>query len=148
MAWSKARTATVAGLIILAVAGSALITSHYLTRKHRKMPVTFARQLEEIEKTPGFALSHEAIDYLHQLRINGQLPGVGTNEQIEVLFPSRLTKAENYPVKRELQARKRNVAGSFSYHYLLVKASETSGWRLQSAWHVGMNGAVEELSIP
>lgn len=150
MAWTKAKIATVAGLIILAVAGSATIIIHHFARHVPFSRMKFPRDeafLRQLEKTPGYETTQEAVHFLHGLRINNRLPGVGANEQMELLTPDRLTNVENYPITRELQGRKRNATSTFPYHYLVVKASATSGWQLQRAWLVGPNGAVEELSI-
>jgi RNA polymerase sigma factor (sigma-70 family) len=104
--------------------------------------------LSQLTNSPGFSLMQGAFAYLHQLRIDGKLPGVQKDEQILLMFPRILTNAVTYPIVFDFQGRKENVAGPFPYHYTVTKTSPASGWQLQKAWRTDTNGrTVEEYSV-
>jgi RNA polymerase sigma factor (sigma-70 family) len=140
MAWTKAKTALVAGVALLAALGTATVAIHSFTHSEKKPPVGFL----SFEKTPGLALTQGAVDFLHQLALQHRLPGFQQGQRALILLPTWLTNAEPYPVTRELTVRKTNVAGPFPYHYLLVKPSVSNEWHLQKAWLCDENGKVVE----
>jgi hypothetical protein len=100
-------------------------------------------EFSQIENSPGFRLTEEAAAFLHQLRIEGKLPGVQKDEQIYLLMPAD-TAYPIYPVVRTFPGRKKNAAGPFSYHYTVIKTSLVSGWQLQRAWRTDRSGKVVE----
>src|SRR5579872_5585816 len=145
MASTKVKAMVVAGVVVLAAVGSFVAIRHHVFRKRAASPEAVFRQFEN---TPGFKTTQEAVRFLHDLRIGGRLPGAGSNDQMMVRLSVHLTNADNYPITRELEARKGNGAGPFPYHYLVIKSSADSGWELRRAWHVGPDGVVEEFSVP
>jgi hypothetical protein len=134
----SARITVVIGAIILALAG-AIVIAH-----HAKQAPLSPRRVDAGSLPPVSPVATEAVHYLHQLRVQGQLPGFKQDEQCIVLMPRPSIGETNYPITLELRARKRNVAGPFSYHFQLVKTSAESGWRLQKAWRSDANGNVAE----
>lgn len=141
MSWTKAKTAIAVGISVLTVAGTVTVTMHQFARRHGQ---TLPDLLRQIKKTPGFALTQEAISHLYQLRAQGRLPGFEKNQRPIVLLPLWLTNAESYPVTRELDVQKTNVAGPYPYHYTVIKTSATNGWQLQKAWRTDQNGKIAE----
>ena len=139
MACTKAKTAVATGAIVLATLGTATVTTHYFARHPKRIPTKYNRPFDN---TPGFALTQGALDFLHQLALQHQLPGFQKGQHALILLPTWLTNAEPYPVTRELTVRKTNVAGPFPYHYLLVKPSVSNEWQLQKAWLCDENGKV------
>lgn len=105
--------------------------------------------ISQITNSPGFSLTEEAVAYLHQLRIEGRLPGVQKDETILLLLPTVSSNAITYPVARDFQGRKTNIAGPFPYHYTVIKSSPVSAWQLQKAWHTDKTGKIlEEYPVP
>lgn len=140
----NARTTVAIGAIILAVAGTVVAVHHFKQAPLSPHREHFARLGGPMDSR----VATEAVHYLHQLKIQGELPGFKHDEQCMVLMPDHSISEAQYPIILELQARKRNVAGPFPYHFELIKASADSGWRLQRAWRTDTKGNVAEEYAP
>lgn len=138
------RTTVAICAIILVVAGAIVIVHH-----SKQAPLSPRRAyVDRLNALPVSPVATEAAQYLHQLKIQGQLPGFKQDEQCIVLMPGPSINPTNYPIMLELRARKRNVAGPFSYHFQLIKTSADSAWRLQKAWRTDAHGNIaEELPL-
>jgi hypothetical protein len=134
------RTTVVICAIILVTVGAVVSVRHF-----KQAPPAAAQRTFHGENLPPVSpVATEAVRYLHQLRLQGRLPGFKQDEQCIVLMPGHSISETNYPITLELRARKRNVAGPFSYHFRLIKTSADSGWRLQKAWRTDANGSIAE----
>jgi len=154
MAWTKIKTAIVAGIVILAIAGTATVTVKKLAPKRADSA------LEEFVKQ-GDPLTMEVVAFLSQLKPQGRLPGFQKNEQATTqMMIQNLSQDSNgiwqisnanvdtYPVSRTVKASKNND-GHFVYYYTAVKSAATNGWQLQKAWRTDTNGQVaEEFPVP
>lgn len=83
------------------------------------------------------------MEYLSQLRQEGRLPGVGTNEHGHAYINGRLN---SYPYSLTMQLTKEGETSV--YHYAITKVSRNSTWQLKRAWQTDSNGHfIQELSI-
>jgi RNA polymerase sigma factor (sigma-70 family) len=155
MAWTKAKTAIVVGVVILA-AGSSTIVVHELKHKNAELPADAIKQFSE---TPNGGISLEAVYFLQSLKTNGLLPGIATNSPagIEIPWFSHNTNGGtwhmvntnlgNYPITLTLTVHANDV--NDRYHYTITKASGTNGWQLQKAWCSDTNGIVlKQFPVP
>ena len=131
----------VIGAIILAAAGAVVAVHHF-----KQAPASPRRErFTGSDGPPAVSpVAVEAVHYLHQLKIQGHLPGFKPDEQCFVLMPGSAISERHYPIILTLRAKKRNVGGPFSYHFELMKTSSDSGWRLQKAWRTDANGKIAE----
>lgn len=147
MAWTRTKAVVATCAIAIIIACVAVVVANMRSspapaQKRKLMDVS------QLMKTPGYAVTTEAVSFLHQLKINGELPGVAKNEQIMLLFPPGIANATNYPIIRNFQGRKKN-GGPWPYHFIVIKTSATNDWQLQKAWRTGTNGnVVEKFSVP
>ena len=155
MAWAKAKTAIVAGVVVLAVAGATTVAvNHYAPKRVE----TFNDIQKQLRQKPGAALSLEALEFLVKLKLQGRLPGLPKDEQAKMIMANfsqdshgvwqlSKTNSETYPATRTLRGSKIKNDG-FEYYYTVAKASATNGWQLQKAWRTDTNGQVmEEFSV-
>ncbi len=166
MAWSKIKTALVASIVVLAVAGTTVATIRHVERKQAEA----TRELfKEPDPNSATGLSISAAKFLIALLKQGELPGfpegkayVRKNDhdpgliQIQIpgfrfSRPGVLSYADTnlvtYPTSRTLVASKNNN-GQFIYHFTVLKSSETNEWQLQRAWRADIKGKVmEEYSV-
>ena len=168
MAWTKAKTAVIAGIVILATAGTATVAIRHV--EHQRVLVVANPFSQQPDPKSGAGLSMAAAKFVTALCKQGQLPGFpegktyvrkGNSDPglIQVQIPGiRISRAgvllsadtnlETYPVSRTLVASKNNN-GHFDYHFSVTKLSETDDWRLTRAWREGTNGTIaEEYSVP
>ena len=157
MSWSKAKAAIVAGVIILATAGTAAVAARHLMDKPAAPPASFAQMFWQ---KPGGALTVEALDFLGKLSREGELPGFPKSEHatLEMLIHNVVqdshgawqfsrTNDDRYPAARTFKASKNND-GHFDYYYTVIKRFKTDGWQLQRAWRIDPKGqVVEEFSV-
>jgi hypothetical protein len=167
MAWAKAKTTVVVGVLILSTAATATLAIKQLSSQRRKAPSRIVANFsEDLRRQPGGALTLEAAGFLKSLNAQGRLPGFPPNERsaidvhIHNLVQDRAgvwqfssgADGDTYPVTRTLRVRKANTGsntGWFLYFYSAEKASTTEGWRLQKAWRTDTNGlVVEEFPVP
>jgi RNA polymerase sigma factor (sigma-70 family) len=167
MAWAKAKTTVVAGILILSTAATATLAIKQLSSQRREAPSRIVANslgnfTDQMRRQPGGALTLEAAVFLKSLNAQGRLPGFPPNERsaidihIHNLVQDRAgvwqfssgADGDTYPVTRTLRARKAG-AGWFLYIYSAEKASMTASWRLQKAWRTDTNGlVVEEFPVP
>ena len=166
MAWTKVKTVVVAGLVILAAAGTATVAIQHLQHKRAQ-----ARHRMFPQPNPNSAagLSMSAARFIAALCHRGQLPGFpegktyvrkGNSDPglIQVLSPGLTisppgvyhfadTNLESYPVSLNLVASKNNN-GQFVYNFRVIKTAETNEWQLTRAWRTDLDGKdVEEFSV-
>ncbi len=102
------------------------------------------------KQQPGGALTLEAQEFLSGLGFKRQLPGFRKGESgpstIRVVMPKE-TKPDVYPVSRTFDS---SIEGKETvYHYVVVRASRHSAWKLQRAWRTDPEGRlIEEFAIP
>jgi hypothetical protein len=106
--------------------------------------------LTRIRKLPGGEMTLEAGRFLYGLAKRRQLPGFRKGESGNVVFALAVSgeaPSDAYPVCRLFDS---SIQGAPSvYHYLVVRASMHSAWRLQRAWRTDRDGLViEEVAIP
>ena len=153
MAWTKAKTAIVTSVLILAAAGTAT-----------------EQMVKLLQANPAAVRTTTAVEYLLKLTKQGQLPGFPEGKQqvirpkgdpglIQIQIPGLFrdshgilhftgTNMDTYPLSLTLKASKSND-GYFMYYYTVAKASETNGWQLQKAWLNDTNGRViKEFTVP
>jgi hypothetical protein len=103
---------------------------------------------EPIRVSPSYTFSQEAYQFLTALKDRGQLPGwLSTDEGAPTLATPFADIPQVCPVSLTIVATKNG--DDFKYHYLLLKASQQSGWKLQRAWRTdAKENPVEEYPIP
>jgi Peptidase of plants and bacteria len=89
---------------------------------------------------PGAKATKEAVEFLHQLKKHGKMPGWGESEQATIILRTQGTEEETYPVHRTFQCRKNS--GRKTYIYTVVKASPESDWELKRAWETSAKGRI------
>ena len=152
MGWSKVKTAVIVGIYAAIILTTTTVTLRSLAQNHTtptNHPVLPTALIESLAKSPAALQSKDAVNFLRELRVSGQLPGFQSNEPAVVRFPIEHLDAATYPMVREFTARKADdVNGPFPYHFLLVKESPTNSWQLQKSWIVDTNGASQSLDSP
>lgn len=83
----------------------------------------------------GQAIAKSGIEYLSQLRQEGRLPGVGTNEHGHASINGRLN---SYPYSLTMQLTKEGETSV--NHYAIKKLSKNSTWQLERAWQTDSSG--------
>ena len=167
MAWTKVKTAVIAGVVILTAAGTATVAIQHVEHK-RALAENPLFAPPDPDSAEGLSMS--AAKFITVILKQGQLPGFPEGENyvrknqsdpglIQVQIPgirfnrsgtilSEDTNLVTYPTSRTLVASKNNN-GQFVYHFTVTKASQTDDWQLTRAWRTGTNGAViQEYSIP
>jgi hypothetical protein len=114
------------------------------------MPPKGGDILVRIREQPGGEITLEAGRFLYGLAKKRQLPGFRKGESGDVVFApaaARESDSDVYPVWRTFDS---SVQGRSSvYHYLVVRASRRSAWRLQRSWRTDRDGLViEEYAVP
>jgi predicted aspartyl protease len=102
----------------------------------------------DLTNEPIYAFEMEADKFLANLIKQGQLPGSQTNEHGEITISQSDEKApETYPIALTcIITKKGDVC---TYHYLVVRASKASAWKLQRAWRTdAKEHLVEEYHVP
>ena len=73
MAWAKAKAAIVAGVVVLAAAGTTTVAVKHYAQKRVEPFNDFEKQ---VRQKPSAALSLEALEFLVKLKLQGRLPGL------------------------------------------------------------------------
>jgi hypothetical protein len=95
---------------------------------------------------PGAKTTIEAQEVLHQLKMQGRLPGWRGTDQGTVMLKTQGRGPEPYPVARTFKCRKNS--GKEIYIYTVVKASADSDWELKRAWETNAKGRlIKEFPI-
>lgn len=97
--------------------------------------------LKRTMKTSGYT---SAVRFLKSLRENGRLPGWPKEDGV---MPPQALLHFHYPGLATFEGQKAGDS-SFTYHYVIVRLSEGSEWRLQKAWRTDSSGSTnEEYSV-
>jgi hypothetical protein len=97
---------------------------------------------------PFYAFDMEAYKFLANLKKQNQLPGWSTNEPGEMsIWQPNVDAPETYPITLSCICTKKGDVSN--YHYLVVRASKDSAWKLQKAWRTdAKERIVEEYHVP
>ncbi|HLX69661.1 MAG TPA: hypothetical protein VKV04_08555 [Verrucomicrobiae bacterium] len=96
--------------------------------------------LKRTMETSGYT---SAVRFLKSLKENGRLPGWSKDDG---MLPRQTLLHFHYPDSAAFEAHK--VGDSlFIYHYVIVRASEGSEWKLQKAWRTD-GSTNQEYSVP
>lgn len=91
----------------------------------------------------GRTIAKSGLEYLSQLREEGHLPGVATNEHGHASINGRLN---SYPYSLTVQLTKEGETPI--NHYTITKVSKNSTWQLERAWQTDSGGHIlQEWSI-
>ena len=154
MAWSKAKTAIVAGAIVLAAAGTSTNVVHRLVKTHTG---TSGGAIKQFEQTTNGRLSMEAVYFLQSLKQKGRLPGIASNTPAGIEIPwvtfdhpggtaHVINTNLTFPLSLTLIVHANDI--NERYHYTVTKATQTNEWHLQKAWCSDTNEIVlQEFSI-
>jgi len=148
MAWSKAKTAIVVGVVILAAAGGSTIAVKKLEHKHTEFP---ANAVQQFVQTSGGSISMEAVKFITSLKQKGQLPGIVSNTPASIEIPWISFDRPNgmahfintnlsFPVSLTLTVHANDV--NERYHYTIAKITKANDWQLHKAWCSDTNGTV------
>jgi hypothetical protein len=85
----------------------------------------------------GRMIAKSGMDYLSQLRTEGLLPGVATNEHGNAAISGRLSF---YPYS--LTVRFTKAGEVFTNNYTIVQIKKDLPWQLKRAWQTGSNGQI------
>jgi hypothetical protein len=102
----------------------------------------------DLTNEPMYAFEMEADKFLANLKKQGRLPGSPTNEHGEMTLSKLDENApETFPIALTcIITKKGDVC---TYHYLVVRASNESAWKLQRAWRTdAKEHLVEEYHVP
>ena len=99
------------------------------------------------DSNPSYVLSADAVKFLKLLLGEGKLPGWVKGERGNVNYSTPAEKnPEIYPISRTLIGTKNG--DSSKYHYIVVKPSKDSTWKLQKAWRTdSRERVIEEFPI-
>jgi hypothetical protein len=103
-----------------------------------------------VKQQPGGNLTLEAQKFLYGLAKKHELPGFRPGESGNVVFAltsSAETEDDNYPIIRTFDSE---IQGAPTiYHYVVVRTTRRSTWKLQAAWKSDRPGTViEEFEAP
>jgi hypothetical protein len=91
----------------------------------------------------GQAIALSGMDYLSQLRTEGRLPGVASNEHQNAYIDGRLG---SYPYSLTMHYNK--GGGAVTNHYAIVQIKQGSPWQLKRAWQTDAKGKItQEWSV-
>jgi hypothetical protein len=85
----------------------------------------------------GQIVAKAGMDYLSQLRQEGGLPGVATNEHGNAYISGRLS---DYPFSLTLRFNKEGEAST--NNYTIVQIKKDSPWQLKRAWQTDSNDQI------
>jgi hypothetical protein len=166
MAWAKLKTSIVAGLVILAAAGTSIVTVQHLQSKRLPPPAATSNELnpnaasalDRFSHTPAGAVSFSSVKFIKSLKLAGKLPGIVSNTPVGIEIPWLNYERPGgsphfvetnpvYPLTLTLTVHANSVNGPC--YYTITKASETNEWQMQKAWLSGTNGNVlKEHPVP
>ena len=103
-----------------------------------------SQAMNDFMQQPGAAVTVSGLNFLRDLKDNGRLPGVSTDEHGMLKSGSEDKEAPtgSYPVSRTFYFTKNN--DSNQYCYTVVQTSSNSNWQLQKAWRSDASGKVVE----
>jgi hypothetical protein len=95
---------------------------------------------------PGAKTTMEAAEFLHQLKMQGTLPGWRKTDQGTLMLKTQGAEGESYPMDRTFKCRKNS--GKEIDVYTVVKPSADGDWELKRAWATNAKGRfVKEFPI-
>ena len=164
MAWTKAKTAIVAGAAAVLTVGTITIIVKESQHSANKPFVI----VKTSRPQPDMALASQSVfAFFEELRAQGRLPGVSKDEHGSVMAGDTRTGADldlrtmtlpqpvKYPWQMTINFAKgdhMSLSDYYSrpkYHYTFVKTSEDGGWQLQRAWHTDAHDSfIEEFPVP
>jgi hypothetical protein len=115
--------------------------------KPGKPPKDYETRYQRYLKQPGAALTVEAGKIIENLIKKRELPGISKDEHGHFSFSMpQETQTGSWPVTRTFHGQKNGDPSV--YHYVLTRASEGAGWKLQRAWQTALDGSLlEEFAI-
>lgn len=111
-----------------------------------------------VRQTPGGTLTLEALDFLKRQVAKGELPGFAKNEKLALYqgedgslsfaLPAD-SQPEIFPAFRLIYGYKaggKTGSDQTTYHYVVVRHSEDSAWRVERAWRGYGERSLEEFA--
>jgi hypothetical protein len=95
---------------------------------------------------PGGKRTKDAAEFLHQMKMQGKLPGWREFDHGSITLKTQPTGTENYPVYCSFACRK--TGRKQIEVYIVVKESPDSDWELKRAWEANLKGRfVREIPV-
>jgi hypothetical protein len=82
-----------------------------------------------------------AMEFLHNLKEEGRLPGWSKEEKGQMAYPEVYSSSGTFNIRKN--------GSSSIFHYQVTRASKDSPWKLRKAWRTDKNGhTTEEYPVP